>query len=107
MTLGIRTRSGPDLTVNFFVVPHICDPLSVQLAPNEISLSPTSTLLTAVMALEVDLLIGSDVYWDIVTGKIVRGRDGLVAVNTRLGWVLSGPVQTTDVTSVNLTSSKD
>ena len=26
-------------------------------------------------------------------------------MNTRLGWVLSGPVQTTDVTSANLNSS--
>ena len=111
VTLGILTRSGPDLKVNFFVVPHICDPLSVQPVSTcsewDISLSNLdfADCCDGTEPLEVDLLIGSDVYWDIVTGEIVRGPDGLVAVNTRLGWVLSGPVQTTDVTSVNLTSS--
>ena len=55
--------------------------------------------------LEIDLLIGSDVYWDVVTGEIVRGAHGPMAINTRLGWVLSRPVQTSDVTIVNFTSS--
>ena len=54
---------------------------------------------------EVDLLTGSDVYWDVVTGEIVRGASGLVAINTRLGWVFSGPVQMSNITSVNFTSS--
>ena len=52
---------------------------------------------------EVDLLIGSDVYRDVVTGEIIRGANRPVAINTRLGWVLSGPVQTGNVTSVNFT----
>ena len=54
--------------------------------------------------LEVDLLIGSDVYCDIVIGEVIRGANGPVAINTRLGWVLSGPAQTSGVTSVNFTS---
>ena len=41
-------------------------------------------------ALEVDLLIGSDHYWELATGKVSRGRDGPIAVETKLGWVLSG-----------------
>ena len=51
------------------------------------------------------MLIGSDVDWDVVTGEIVRGASGPVAINTRLGWVLSGPVQVGNVTCVNFTSS--
>ena len=42
--------------------------------------------------LQVDLLIGSDYYWDFITGTILRGSDGPVAIDTRLGWVLRGQV---------------
>ena len=40
--------------------------------------------------MDVDLLIGSDYYWCFVTGDSRRGEGGIVAVHTRLGWVLSG-----------------
>jgi hypothetical protein len=42
--------------------------------------------------LDVDVLIGSDQYWDMVTGETVRGDSGPVAINIKLGWVLSGPI---------------
>ena len=43
-------------------------------------------------ALEMDILVGSDSYCYLVTGKVKRGRSDPVALNTKLGWVLSGPV---------------
>ena len=43
--------------------------------------------------LEVDVLIKSDHYWKLVTGEMVRGASGPTAVQTRLGWVLSGPAE--------------
>ena len=43
--------------------------------------------------LEVDVMIGADYYWSIVQNHVVRGKShGLVAVCTRLGYVLSGPI---------------
>jgi len=36
---------------------------------------------------EVDILIGSDQYWQIVTGEVRRGESGPTALHTRLGWV--------------------
>ena len=42
-------------------------------------------------SMSVDILIGSDYYWHLVTGDICRGVSGPVAVHTKLGWVLSGP----------------
>ena len=45
-------------------------------------------------ALHIDVLIGSDYYWDLVTGSICKGDGGLTAIHTKLGWVLSGPVST-------------
>ena len=41
----------------------------------------------------VDILIGSDLYWDLVMGESRRGTSGPVAIKTVFGWVLSGPVK--------------
>ena len=47
-----------------------------------------------------EVLIGSDNYWQLVTGTVVRGGDGLVAIQTKLGWVLTGPVSVSDRSQV-------
>ena len=39
----------------------------------------------------MDILIGSDYYWELTTGNVRHGNTGPVAINTKLGWVLSGP----------------
>ncbi|CAB4035556.1 Hypothetical predicted protein, partial [Paramuricea clavata] len=42
--------------------------------------------------LEIDALIGTDYLWNFQTGVTKRGKSGeLVAIETELGWVLSGP----------------
>ena len=38
------------------------------------------------------MLVGSDFYWQLTTGEMIRGEGGPVAINTKLEWVLSGPV---------------
>ena len=53
--------------------------------------------------LEVDVLIGSDWYWNLVTGRVIRGKSGPIAIHTKVGWILSGPA--TNPTTVNLTFS--
>ena len=40
--------------------------------------------------LEIQVLIGGDQYWNFVSGKIIRNFGGPVAMETSLGWVLSG-----------------
>ena len=39
----------------------------------------------------IDVLIGSDYYWDIITGEVARGEDKLGAVSSKFGWLVSGP----------------
>ena len=39
----------------------------------------------------VDVLVGSDSYWNIVGSDTVRGDTGPVAVESKFGWLLSGP----------------
>ena len=58
--------------------------------------------------------MGSDQYWGITTGEIVKIQNGPTALDTQLGWVLSGPIaidkcsesQTTLVTHVLRVDSK-
>lgn len=89
------------------VVPFIRDPLTSQ--PIDLSrdhykhlqgmdLADTAEITDS---LEIDLLIGSDVYWSFVTGKVIRGIAGPLAIEMKVGWVLSGPVSLPH-TSVNL-----
>ncbi len=44
----------------------------------------------------IDILIGADFYHDIVLGDVIKGDIGPVAVNSKLGWLLSGPVTSND-----------
>jgi hypothetical protein len=41
------------------------------------------------------MLIDSDFHWQFVTGEMIQGQSGPVAVGTTLGWVLSGPAEVT------------
>jgi len=42
--------------------------------------------------LKIDVLVGSDFYWDFLTNEVKRGEEGPVAVNSKLGYVLNGPI---------------
>ena len=81
-----------------FSVHHICKPLTAQ--PNSLCATICDHLPQRKLAdschgnsmLDVDVLIRSDYYWDLKTREIRRSESGPVAINTRLGWVLSSPV---------------
>lgn len=38
------------------------------------------------------MLIGADIYWQVVTGEIKKNDSGLTALNSSFGWLLNGPV---------------
>ena len=105
--LGVRIEKGETLEMSVLVVPLICSPLVSQ--PITASEESHDHLLGLELAdsddgsdvLEVDMLIGSDWYWSLVTGKVIRGRTGPMAVQSKVGWILSGP--TTNQTTANLT----
>ena len=42
--------------------------------------------------LDITVYVVADNYWNLVTGRIHRGRDGHTTIHTVLGWVLSGPI---------------
>ena len=49
----------------------------------------------------IDVLIGSDQYWNFITGETVRGDFGPTAVSSKLGWSLSGPINGATTNSVD------
>ena len=109
VNVGMKMKHGTNHEFSVLVVPHICEPISPQ--PISVCLENCEHLSQLDLAdssgdspLEVDFLIGSDYYWTLATGEVKRGATGPVAMMTKLGWVLSGPVSSilteTPVTSL-------
>lgn len=78
-------------------MPIICEPLVAQPIPACVNQQPhllgleLADFSSSGVSMPVDILIGADYYWQLVTGTISRGPDGPIALHTKLGWVLSGP----------------
>ena len=73
------------------MVPHICEPLTTQPIDKCLELHPHISQLDLAddpmdETREIDMLIGLDFYWEFVTGEVVRGGEGPVAINTTVGW---------------------
>ena len=48
-----------------------------------------TTDLTKCNQIKPDVLIGSDLYWSLLTGEMIKSND---ALESHLGWILSGPI---------------
>ncbi len=99
----VHTKAGTTTSVDLFVVPHICEPITCQPITECLELFPHLADLELANdqtgdSRDVDMLIGADFYWCFVTGEIRRGEKGPVAIHTTLGWILSGPAGASDVT---------
>ena len=90
-------RNGRSREILLYTIPVICRPIACQPISfcqhrydhlKGIELADPTDGRTS---LEVDVLIGSDLYWSLTSGEVRKGRVGPVAIKTSLGWVLSGP----------------
>ena len=96
--LLLKTRGGEDIQLPFLAVPLICEPLRVQPLSHVVESFPHLAQLDLGDTggeSDIDMLVGLDLYWRLVTGRVVRGEDGPVAVETVFGWVVSGPTDST------------
>ena len=88
--LKMSTRDGDSLTISAVVVPHICDPVQMQpISPCKAVYQHLSNLKLAdsgdsATELQIDILTGSDHYWRLVTGRVVKESSGPTAVKTKL-----------------------
>lgn len=107
----MRTKDKGLLELQFLTVPLICEPLSgqpisyaIERYPHLSDLELADPVHHSNDNMEINVLIGSDQYWQVVTGNILRGVSGPTAIETRFGWVLSGPAEGVfnDITSINL-----
>ena len=96
---GIITKDGCSTIVTALVVPHICDSIYTHRLEVVRECNPHLANLDLADAADTDdestveLLIGADFYWSLATGRVERGTEGLAAVETKVGWVLSRPME--------------
>ena len=97
--LHLQGRGGEDVKIAALSFEAICSPLPASVCLDEHSHLLGLDLADHVLESDssesnIDVLIGSDYYWDVVTGDIERGDGQLVAVRSKFGWLVSGPVRT-------------
>ena len=96
--LNLRGVSDERVELTALSFPTLCTnlPARVDLTqyPHLDNLEFADTLNSENEKEPVDILIGSDRYWDLVSGDIVKGTEGPIAVKSKFGWLLSGPVNT-------------
>ena len=98
--VGLCVATGQDegVELSAFVVPIICDPLQSQFIAEATHTYAHLRGLeladygTGEDNVEVDILVGSEQYWSLVSGRVVWGEHGPTAIERKLGWVLSGPI---------------
>ena len=111
--LNLEDKDKAKITIEGLSFPVICSSL-----PSRVNVQEFSHLDGLELAddfendrnEEIDVLIGSDYYWQIVTAAMKKGESGPVALSSRLGWLLSGALHdsatTIDVQSNLIISSK-
>ena len=106
----IVSQFGMNLYVNALAVPTICSNISgqrIDIVAKDFNGLRGVNIDAGEGSGSIDLLIGSDFYWSIVNGEVRRcGKDGLVAISSKLGWIFSGPLNNSndreEITAANL-----
>ena len=106
VTLPLRNNKNEYLEISALNFPVICSPLPKSVDVNkyphlqDLELADRSESQDS-----IDILIGSDHYWDIVTGESIRGEYGPSAINSKFGWLLSGPTSISSLNESNVVSN--
>ncbi|XP_065061333.1 uncharacterized protein LOC135688421 [Rhopilema esculentum] len=97
------------VTVSALTSPAVCSPLNTRV---DVSHYPHLNGLALADSVDVsnkriDILIGADHYYDIVIGEVIKGSAGPVAISSKLGWLLSGPVSFSNDKAFKVCSSNN
>ncbi|XP_061711557.1 uncharacterized protein LOC133520879 [Cydia pomonella] len=94
----IRSKqSDYSMSITCFVLPRITSSLpsthidldSIRI-PDNIQLADPDFNVPS----EIDILIGSEIFWDLLDGEKIRLPTGPYLINSKLGWLVSGPINT-------------
>ena len=108
VTIKLQTKESEDIQLTALAFHTICSPLpravNIHQYPSLQSLDLADCLTTndtvSNRDSNVDVLIGSDFYWELVLGEVKRQENGLVAISSKFGWLVSGPIRDVGVGSV-------
>ena len=97
------------VTISALTSPAVCSPLNTRV---DASHYPHLNGLALADSVDVsnkriDILIGADHYYDIVIGEVIKGSAGLVAISSKRGWLLSGPVSFSNDRAFKVCSSNN
>ena len=100
--LVVHCFNGERVVITAYCVDHVCEPIINQNIAfaygkyEHLSRLPLADQSDNNDSLEIQLLIGLDHYWSLIDGQVTRGEmgDGPIAMKSKLGYVLSGPVDT-------------
>ncbi|XP_065180174.1 uncharacterized protein LOC135810609 [Sycon ciliatum] len=101
-------RDGSALPVTANVMPWICcpvvkSPIDIDQYPEVKNIQLADTIVTKREEVEIDLLIGTDFYFSIRGNGHIQLNNGLVLLNSKLGFVPAGPTDTeTDDTASHI-----
>ncbi len=98
--LNVECAVGLNLYITAHTLPIVCSPLSDQaigLARSfypHLNNLPLADYATGSEDIELDILLGLDYYWPVVSGHTVQGENnhGPITLLTRFGYVLNGPI---------------
>ena len=92
--VSLRGRNGEEMQISALNFPVICSPLPTSIDlhdyPHLRELDLADLPESSNTQDSIDILVGSDYYWDFVTGEALHGDSGPTAVNSIFGWMLSG-----------------
>ena len=96
-TIFVHTLNGTRIEISVLIVPKLAAPIrnSVHAHINDIphlQKFPLAHTVTGDENFNISVLIGADYYWDFVQDHVVWGP-GPTAVQSKLGYLLSGPLQ--------------
>ena len=107
VTVNLELVDSSELAISALSYPVICSHISSDVDVSEFPHLRGLRLADSPIKQgeRIDLLIGMNYYHQIVTGEIVKGKSGPVAVTSKLGWLLSGPYNSNSNSSSNVMSN--
>ncbi|XP_059062082.1 uncharacterized protein LOC131854916 [Achroia grisella] len=104
--LGVRDKSKNYISVRAlldsgsqrsFITQSLCNKINAQLIQSTYNIKGVGSALADAKYFEsqsVDILLGADLFWDLLDEGKIRLENGPFIQNTKLGWIISGPIYT-------------
>ena len=97
IAVTLQGKRGEDIEIQALSFPAICSPLQTAVVvdqfPHLRDLDLADEDTDEGCSDSIDILIGTDYYWQVVISDIIRGDTGPVALNSHFGWLVSGPTK--------------